>query len=170
MLLWTLDLHKPVIPVATFLTPLVEIFSSQNDQQAVLSQFLCVLNTKIKQVFALLLYARFLPSLSWPSDTYVSWQTYRKVKLPVWQCSRNENVQVSARRASDTTAVSIKVLYGTPDISYEDDCYYRVVLRRTIFESKPVKSLRAILVDPKVKFASFLQIYNIVYSNKNLHC
>jgi len=32
----------------------------------VLSQSLCVLNIEIKPAFALLLYARFLSSLSWP--------------------------------------------------------------------------------------------------------
>jgi hypothetical protein len=53
----------PVIPVVTFLTPLAENFSSQ---KAVLSQSLCVLNIGIKPAFALLLYAKFLSSLSWP--------------------------------------------------------------------------------------------------------
>ena len=60
-----------------------------------LSQSLCVLDTGIKPAFALLLYARFLSSLSWPWDTCVIvWQMYRPSQTPR-QTLSSERVAVS---------------------------------------------------------------------------
>ena len=66
MSLWTLDCHKPVIPVVTFLTPLPWHSQVAKDRWATVSGRFPSLKGLVKGAFALVLYGRFLSRLSSP--------------------------------------------------------------------------------------------------------
>jgi len=70
--LWTLDCHKPVIPVVTFLTPLPWRSQDAKDRGAPLSRSFPLLKDSFKPAFALMLYGRFLSHLSRPLDACVT--------------------------------------------------------------------------------------------------
>ena len=60
-----------------------KLVRNQKDREAPLSRSVFVLKIRIKPAFALLLYARFLSSLSWPWDTCVIvLQMYRPSQTP----------------------------------------------------------------------------------------
>jgi len=78
-----LGCHKPVVPVAIFLTPLAWNSQVPKDRWATLSRSVFILKIKIMWAFALLLSARFPFSLSSPEDTCVTlWQMYRPSQTP----------------------------------------------------------------------------------------
>jgi len=78
-----LGCHKPVVPVAIFLTPLAWNSQVPKDRWATLSRSVFILKIKIMWAFALLLSARFPFSLSSPEDTCVTlWQMYRHSQTP----------------------------------------------------------------------------------------
>jgi hypothetical protein len=64
--LWTLDCHKPVIPVVTFLTPLPWHSQVAKDRWAPISGSFPLLKDSIKGAFTLVFYGRFLSHLSSP--------------------------------------------------------------------------------------------------------
>jgi len=64
--LWTLDCHKPVIPVVTFLTPLPWHAQGAKDRWATVSGRSPLLEGIVKVTFPLVVYGRFLSRLSYP--------------------------------------------------------------------------------------------------------